>query len=183
MRFEVFYKQIKELNINALQVEDKYNQLEKKVNNFVSGLNSLMLNAKDYQEVKNIEKTFNNIKENLSYSIQRWQSDFNQKQKHERFRDKLKNKFIVIIYGKVKAGKSTLGNFVANNNPSGVKPEKIEKIERDRSVSYDGGRTKRKNIRYFEKQQVTSFRQCAGKTAFGQQTDHCTGHSAASCCE
>lgn len=136
MRFEVFYEQIKELNINALQVEDKYNQLEEKVNNFVSGLNSLMLNAKDYQEVKNIEKTFNNIKENLSYSIQRWQSDFDQKQKHERFRDKLKNKFIVIIYGKVKAGKSTLGNFVANNNPSGVKPEKIEKIEKS-GVKHD----------------------------------------------
>lgn len=44
-----------------------------------------------------------------------WINNFQQMLEKEKFRSDLENYFIIIIFGKVKAGKSSLGNFIAKN--------------------------------------------------------------------
>jgi len=61
---------------------------------------------------KLLEKTINSIK----LSSQNWVNNFEKLLQREKFRSDLENYFIVIIYGKVKAGKSSLGNFIAKHN-------------------------------------------------------------------
>ena len=74
-----------------------------------------------------------------------WLKNFDEMIEREKFRSDLSNYFIVIIFGKVKAGKSSLGNFIAKNKLESQKVEffkydeagkkqaikKLEEIEED----------------------------------------------------
>jgi predicted GTPase len=57
-------------------------------------------------------------------SLDDWQEKQRERLNQEKFRDEFKDSFLVIIYGKVKAGKSSLGNFIADQGKTyGLMPE------------------------------------------------------------
>ena len=63
----------------------------------------------------------NQVTDNLKKSINAWMYNFDKILIQQKFRDEFTDSFLVIIYGKVKAGKSSFGNFVAKNTLSNQK--------------------------------------------------------------
>lgn len=78
-----------------------------------------------------------------------WAKNIEEQNNKEKFRDELKDKFIVIIFGKVKAGKSTLGNFIASQSTLEEKAKffmydeagKEKKVEKLEEIDEDGFKT------------------------------------------
>lgn len=111
---EKFYRGIKELSVHSKdsvvflqEINDTLTDFSQKVKtlNMTSGLRK----NKDMYEIAS------NVLENIKSSVSVWNEEIGKLVKEEKLREELRNKFVVIIYGKVKAGKSTLGNFVAKN--------------------------------------------------------------------
>jgi len=75
---------------------------------------------------KLLEETLSVIK----ISSNEWVSKFEKLLEKEKFRSDLKKYFIVIIFGKVKAGKSSLGNFIAQNR---LENEKVNFFKYDKA--------------------------------------------------
>ncbi|MDE7195595.1 MAG: 50S ribosome-binding GTPase, partial [Helicobacter sp.] len=65
-----------------------------------------------------LKKMFDGFLNAIKGSVEGWNHRFQDRANQEAFEDKFRDKFIVFIYGKVKAGKSTLGNFIVNNRPT-----------------------------------------------------------------
>ncbi len=84
---------------------------------------------------------------NLKDSSKEWADKFNNILEKEKFRSDLENYFIVIIFGKVKAGKSSLGNFIAEHRP---KSEKVSFFKYDEAG-------KEKSIKKLEEIEEDSF--------------------------
>ena len=69
------------------------------------------------------------LSDTLAYiknSIDLWLKNLEEGLKSEKFRSDLCNYFIIIIFGKVKAGKSSLGNFIAEHRPPNQKVQFFE---------------------------------------------------------
>lgn len=112
---EIFYKSLEGLTLRDNKVSEKRSELEKLVENFSENINSIKLDSKLEKNNTEIASIFHSTLENAKGKIEEWRKYFANALKNEEFRQGLHDKFIVIIYGKVKAGKSTLGNFVAEN--------------------------------------------------------------------
>lgn len=108
-----FYESIEKLNVRGVGIEERRDKIHAHLRDFTARIKGL--SAKDLESKNKDMSTFvANSLQAIQARIKQWDS-FTQKQaKQEAFRDGLANKFIVVIYGKVKAGKSSLGNFVAN---------------------------------------------------------------------
>lgn len=110
-----FYKALDTLNVINSGLDKKREIL----NNFVADLNSDIEQIKLPQNVRNANRQlanmFDEILDLAKDSIKDWDKMFSQKLEQEKFRSDLENHFIVMIFGRVKAGKSYLGNFIAKN--------------------------------------------------------------------
>lgn len=115
MLLDDFYTAIDELNLNDSKLDLERNKLNKIVNDFILQAQETSINNSALEQNENIKTALNNFISQMKSKIQSWAEYFEQKEHEEHFRSKLNNNLIVIIYGKVKAGKSTLGNFVAKN--------------------------------------------------------------------
>ncbi|MGE4319552.1 MAG: dynamin family protein [Deferribacterales bacterium] len=111
-----FYDNIKEFK-QSLGGNDG---AQKIIDDFVRDINSFDTETKSIS--KRLKKKYGNtattefianFAEFLSGSIENLNRDLEKKAKGEKLRKKAEGNFLVIIYGKVKAGKSTLGNYVA----------------------------------------------------------------------
>jgi len=104
---EKFYKDLEKLdlisNIDKKRI-DHIKELVEKVK--VPNVNS---------KNEDLNKIVMDIRDNFEYVLNSWKREVNRLIAEFEFSEYLRNKFIVIVYGKVKAGKSTLGNFVASN--------------------------------------------------------------------
>ena len=80
-----------------------------------------------------IIEAFEGISRALADECQKWASDIAQSGRNMSFREKVNDSMLVYVYGKVKSGKSSLGNFVAygKHNPS------LEYIESCPPVDFD----------------------------------------------
>lgn len=119
-----FYKELESLRTIGNDVGDKRKEIEKEVLIFKNNVDGIHINQMGFKS-QEIQENFNKHLDSIKNKIAKWEKDFQKLSKEEEFRDSLKNSFIVIIYGKVKAGKSTLGNFVANNCLANQKPHFI----------------------------------------------------------
>lgn len=144
-KLENFYESLKDISIINSSVDEKRELVKTYVYDFYSKIQKLNVNEnikKQNKEISNLlEETINIIK----YSSADWLKNFEEILEKEKFRSDLSNYFIVIIFGKVKAGKSSLGNFVAKNKLDSQKVEffkydeagkkqaikKLEEIEED----------------------------------------------------
>ncbi|ECP9362559.1 TPA: 50S ribosome-binding GTPase [Campylobacter jejuni] len=119
-----FYKELESLRTIGNDVGDKRKEIEKEVSIFKNNVDGININQMGFKS-QEIQENFNKHLDSIKNKISKWEKDFQKLSKEEEFRDSLKNSFIVIIYGKVKAGKSTLGNFVASNCLENQKPHFI----------------------------------------------------------
>lgn len=142
-----FNQALNKLKLSTENIKEERENLEKNVSYFSEKMKSLKIDEK----IRAKNQAIFNLLQNYLSSFQEicllWEEDFKAKLKEEKFQDDLKNKFIVIIYGKVKAGKSSLGNFIAKNisdenieffkyDEAGKDVQKIRKLE-DQSFAVD----------------------------------------------
>jgi tRNA U34 5-carboxymethylaminomethyl modifying GTPase MnmE/TrmE len=110
-----FYDSLEQIWRSNENIEQRRGLLKQETTQFNSKVQGISLDttlkSKNPELFQLLENTVNSIK----VSSENWVKNFDQMMEKEKFREDLKNYFIVIIFGKVKAGKSTLGNFVAKN--------------------------------------------------------------------
>ena len=112
--FEEFYRFIEQLEVRGKMRKESRNELQQIVEQFRQ--KCLQWKVPEIAE-KNpeLKEMFNGFLRGIKESVENWNHRFQDKAKQEVFEEKFRDKFIVFIYGKVKAGKSTLGNFIVNN--------------------------------------------------------------------
>lgn len=118
-----FYKSLNEISIINNSLEEKRELLQRCVYSFNSNIQNMAIaeniKKQNVQIASLLEETINMIKS----CSNNWIENFEEMLEREKFRSELANYFIVIIFGKVKAGKSSLGNFIANNRLASQKVE------------------------------------------------------------
>ena len=114
-KLQEYYKALDKISLINSDVNQKREDLKKIVDNFYKYTQSIFVDKQLLEQNKELasllEKTLNTVKKATS----NWIDEFNALLEKEKFRTELDNYFIVIIFGKVKAGKSSLGNFIAQN--------------------------------------------------------------------
>lgn len=72
-----------------------------------------------------LHESMNEAVINFNSTFDKWGEQLVANKHTQQFRSEFDNQFLIIIYGKVKAGKSTLGNFVASEykNQTGLSPK------------------------------------------------------------
>ena len=113
-KFDDFYDSIKDLEVRGKMRKESRNELQQIVEQFRQ--KCLQWKVPEIAE-KNpeLKEIFNGFLRGIKGSVEGWNNRFQERAKQEKFEDDFREKFIVFIYGKVKAGKSTLGNFIVNN--------------------------------------------------------------------
>ena len=128
VKLEDFYKSLKDIKLINNSVDEKRELVKKYVSNFNANIQNLRIDEnikKQNKEISNLlEETINLIK----LVSNDWLKNFDEMIEREKFRSDLSNYFIVIIFGKVKAGKSSLGNFIAKNK---LESQKVEVFKYD----------------------------------------------------
>lgn len=112
--FEEFYSSIKELNIRGTMRKESREELRQRVNQFKQTCLQWKI-PEDAKKNPELKEMFEGFLGGMQQSIQSWDNRFQNAAEKEDFEERFRDKFIVFVYGKVKAGKSTLGNFVINN--------------------------------------------------------------------
>ncbi|WP_261529853.1 dynamin family protein [Campylobacter lari] len=116
-----FYHDLEKLSIIGTNLLKKREQVENYVKEFKENcvkINIAQLETKNQEIGEFLKQKLDSI----HLAISNWENEILKLSNEDKFRDELENNFIVIIYGKVKAGKSTLGNFVASNCLESQKP-------------------------------------------------------------
>ena len=146
-KLDEFYNSLKDISIINNSIDEKRELLK----NYVYGFNTNIQNLKLDENIKEqnqeifglLEDTINGIKS----ASDDWKKNFDEMIQREKFRSDLANYFIIIIFGKVKAGKSSLGNFIANNK---LDTQKVEFFKYDEAG-------KKQTIKKLEEIEVDSF--------------------------
>ncbi len=127
-KLDDFYNSLKDISIINNSIDEKREQLK----NYVYGFNINIQNLKLDENIKKQNQEISGLLENTIDDIKNasndWKVNFDEMIQREEFRSNLANYFIVIIFGKVKAGKSSLGNFIANNK---LNTQKVEFFKYD----------------------------------------------------
>jgi hypothetical protein len=110
-----FYNEVKNIDLSNSNVDKQREILIKSVENFISKIDSISVNENLKEQNQELSKILVANIDEIKDLIQNWHKNFQYLSELEKFNTYLQNYFIIIIYGKVKAGKSTLGNFVAKH--------------------------------------------------------------------
>ncbi len=147
-KIEAFYDSLKDISIVNNNLQDKRKLLKKYVYDYNISIQNLKTDKTLQEQNKEIGKLLDSTLNILKDSSNKWIKNFDKLLEKEKFRSDLENYFIIIIFGKVKAGKSSLGNFIAQNRPQNEKvsffkydevgkEQAIEKLEEIDDDSFD----------------------------------------------
>lgn len=120
--FTPFYKVLDELTLRSSSVSKRRVEVHSKVSAFKKDMESYLaqnIHAKN----KEMSAFIKSKLDSMRGKIQSWEEKFEELAEQEALQERLTNSFIVIIYGNVNAGKSTLGNFIAQNCLPHQKPQ------------------------------------------------------------
>ena len=120
---EKFYKELETIKIVNENLDEKRQILSEFVTELKSELSKIALDDDLKKTNKELSRMFDEIVSLSQDSIEDWEDKFKQMLAQEKFRSDLANYFIVMIFGRVKAGKSYLGNFIAKHRLDGQKAE------------------------------------------------------------
>lgn len=126
-----FYESVKTLSSNIKDIDREVAKKKDFINaslQKIAGVLSKPVNDKFNSTKSDINQEaygqLNKTLELIRSSLDDWQETQQERLNQEKFRDEFKDSFLVIIYGKVKAGKSSLGNFIADQGKTyGLVPE------------------------------------------------------------
>jgi len=135
-KIEEFYNSLKDIQIINNNLNKKRDLLQKHVYNYNSNIQYLNINENLQNQNKEIGEVLKLTLNTLKDSSKKWVENFNKILEKEKFRSDLENYFIIIIFGKVKAGKSSLGNFIAQNSPKSEKVNffKYDKVGKEKTI-------------------------------------------------
>ncbi len=122
VQLDEFYKSLDSIEIVNSNLDKKRDELSTLIKEFNSNIQNKSVNKSLYKQNEQLSSLLQQTIDKLKNSSSIWLNNFSQLLQREKFRSDLKNYFIIIIFGKVKAGKSSLGNFIAKNNTTDKKP-------------------------------------------------------------
>lgn len=117
-----FYSSLNSINLVNLNLDTKRDELKTIIETFDKDIQNKKVDKKLVEQNKQLGELLLQTIDKLKNSSSIWVSHFEKLLEREKFRSDLENYFIVIIFGKVNAGKSSLGNFIAKNNTTDNKP-------------------------------------------------------------
>lgn len=117
-KLKSFYDSLEDIDITNTKLDKKRDELSQIIHGFNKQIQKYSIDKNLKVNNEQILMLLNQTMEQLKSSSNIWVEDFHKLLEREKFRSDLENYFIVIIFGKVKAGKSSLGNFIAKNNTS-----------------------------------------------------------------
>ena len=118
-----FYNELDKLKVINSNLDNKREILSGFVSELKKELCNIALDDDLRKTNKDLSRMFDEIVSLSQDSIDDWEDKFKQMLAQEKFRSDLANHFIVMIFGRVKAGKSYLGNFIAKHRAKGQKAE------------------------------------------------------------
>jgi len=126
-----FYEALENIRFqqNLEEYNKKFEELTKIINTFQDDVKKIGLDSV-VKRNKDLKKLFNEMLENLKDFPDRISKYFLELSEKEKFRNELSNYFIVMVFGKVKAGKSSLGNFIIENR---LKNQKVKIFKYDKA--------------------------------------------------
>lgn len=132
---KMFYESLKNLPDVTDDLELKRAEVKKKVGSFNDSLQKLTVDKELIKRNKDLGRLLTATIEQIKGSGDSWVSNYQKIEEREKFRSELASYFIVIIFGKVKAGKSSLGNFIAKQKLSNQDVEFFKYDEAGKEVS------------------------------------------------
>jgi len=129
-KIEKFYDSLKDIEIINSDLEDKRKELKNKVYAYNKKIQKISIDKNLENQNKEIGELVNFTLNILKESSKKWVKNFDSILEKEKFRSDLENYFIIIVFGKVNAGKSSLGNFIAQNSP---KSEQVSFFKYDKA--------------------------------------------------
>lgn len=118
-----FYNELDRIEVINSSLDNKRQILSGFVDELKKDLSNITLDDDLRKTNEELSKMFDEIVSLSKDSIEDWEDKFKQMLAQEKFRSDLANHFIVMIFGRVKAGKSYLGNFIAKHRLEGQKAE------------------------------------------------------------
>ena len=118
-----FYNELDRIEVINSSLDNKRQILNGFVDELKKDLSNITLDDDLRKTNEELSKMFDEIVSLSKDSIEDWEDKFKQMLAQEKFRSDLANHFIVMIFGRVKAGKSYLGNFIAKHR---LEEQKVE---------------------------------------------------------
>ncbi|RYA24552.1 hypothetical protein CRU96_02655 [Malaciobacter halophilus] len=122
-KLDEFYNSLKEISIINNDLDKKRDILKKEVDQFNESIQKRKVDKNISKQNKEMSELLDGTIGLIKESSKSWVVNFKKMLEKEKFRSDLANYFIIIIFGKVKAGKSSLGNFIAKHKLCSQKVE------------------------------------------------------------
>ena len=116
-----FYTSLNDISIINNNLDTKRDELKDIIHSFNKDIQSKEIEKDLLEKNEQLGKLLEGTIAKLKKTSHNWVENFEELLNREKFRSDLENHFIIIIFGKVKAGKSSLGNFIAKNNTTDEK--------------------------------------------------------------
>ena len=120
--FNNFYESLSTLKCEMTKVDSQNNSENERLTSLFEETAQSIKNKKVSETIKNQNALSDIIKISetaLKNAIENWRVQIKKHQRELKFRNEFNNSLILMIYGKVKAGKSSFGNFIAKNKLQG----------------------------------------------------------------
>jgi len=127
-----FYEALENLHLQRGDVDKKFEELNEIIKNFKKDIEKI--GVSDVANQKDLKELFDETLKDLKTFPQNMSNSFRELLEKEKFRNELNDYFIAIVFGKVKAGKSTLGNFIIENRLENQKVEIFKYDEAGKEV-------------------------------------------------
>ncbi len=118
-----FYEALSSMPVVKSDLDEKREILKNYIYQYNDHIQTLTIDKKIATQNKEMAELLESTIGIVKKSTQNWVDSFEDMLELEKFNSYLENYFIIIIFGKVNAGKSFLGNFIAKNRPSHDKVE------------------------------------------------------------
>lgn len=116
VKLDEFYNSLNDIKIVNKNLDKQRKLLNSTISNFNADIQQITVDNDLLKQNEILGKLLTNTVDKLKTSSSKWLDIFTELLEQEKFRSDLENYFIVIVFGKVKAGKSSLGNFVSKNH-------------------------------------------------------------------
>lgn len=117
-KLEEYYRSLDEISLSNRDLDTKREELKDIIGVYHKGTQNISLDEELLKQNIDMASLLISTTESIKTATNEWVVNFKNILEKEKFRSDLENYFIVIIFGKVKAGKSSLGNFIAHNRLS-----------------------------------------------------------------
>jgi predicted GTPase len=110
-----FYNSLKEISLINNGLDEKRAELKSCMDELYGAIKSKGVDKNIIKQNPEMATILEEALTHIKSSTNVWIEHFEESLEQEKFRSDLANYFIIIIFGKVKAGKSSLGNFIAGH--------------------------------------------------------------------